>query len=546
LTRYKPTFSLMSGANDLSGDLIRAEIEDAITNRVPGFMIDIDSRFDKWDPLLWNDPITLSIDGQGILRGRIDIPDRGVEKAQGRILTLNGRGDAGALEDIQASIHVVNMTPKDIVNKIMNAYSAMRYSADPNITVQSNLAPDDITMGFLWKRKGLWAMLRDVSDALGAPVALGGKDTFFDLYVDVTDGFYFEPIGNRDSAVSIPANLETIRRHRIIDSLPVKNDIWVWGNESAGTIPLEMQVGYNGGVGDDRTDPWTEGNAADYKKGLGVDIISDEPTEHVIGSQSIRITTLVIMSNQRLYWYMPFPFGAPYPPGGSKWPGQDPAGGLNCYNETKMDETMGEINAVGFFIKCDTAFNLCLEVKDGTTGATAAGESVRYEPGMNFLFPPWNYVQRPFGPSAGFKPTNPTAPPTEMVDWANIAELRFVVYNYPYGMGTINIFFDGFRFIKPLVVRCPQVPASPATRRIQIEPVSNIASYALAKIYGNSVLENLMTPQHYYDFDNLGRVDIPVGYKFSLEGVQMLMREMSCIFSKDEGWIIKGRGFLQT
>lgn len=533
----------MSGANDLSGDLIRAEIEDAITNRVPGFTIDIDSRFDKWDPLLWNDPITLSIDGQGILRGRIDIPDRGVEKAQGRILTLNGRGDAGALEDIQASIHVVNMTPKDIVNKIMNAYSAMRYSADPNITVQSNLAPDDITMGFLWKRKGLWAMLRDVSDALGAPIALGGKDEFFDFYVDVTDGFYFEPIGNRDSAVSIPANLETMRRHRIIDSLPVKNDIWVWGNESAGTIPLEMQVGYNGGVGDDRTDPWTEGNAADYKKGAGVDIIADS-SDHVIGSQSIAVTTITILGTEKGYWYMPFPFGAPYPPGGSKWPSQDPAGGLNCYNETKMDETMGEINAIGFFMKADDALNLGIEVKDGTTGVTAMGDSVRYDPGF-VIWPDWNYVQLPFGPSAGFKPTKPSAP-TDVVDWSNIAEVRFAFTNYPWGLGVFIIWIDGLRFIKPLVVRCPQVPASPATRRIQIEPVSNIASYALAKIYGNSVLENLMTPQHYYDFDNLGRVDIPVGYKFSLEGVQMLMREMSCIFSKDEGWIIKGRGFLQT
>ena len=55
-----------------------------------------------------------------------------------------------------------------------------------------------------------------------------------------------------------------------------------------------------------------------------------------------------------------------------------------------------------------------------------------------------------------------------------------------------------------------------------------------------------MTAQHYYDFENLGRVDIPIGYKFSLEGVQMLMREMSYVFSKDEGWTIKGRGFLQT
>jgi len=43
----------------------------------------------------------------------------------------------------------------------------------------------------------------------------------------------------------------------------------------------------------------------------------------------------------------------------------------------------------------------------------------------------------------------------------------------------------------------------------------------------------------------LGCVDIPIGYKFSLEGVELLMREESYHLSKG-GCTIKGRGFEQT
>jgi hypothetical protein len=84
------------------------------------------------------------------------------------------------------------------------------------------------------------------------------------------------------------------------------------------------------------------------------------------------------------------------------------------------------------------------------------------------------------------------------------------------------------------------------TQRTHIRQATNIAKYDLAKIYAQALLENLMTPQRYYDFENLGRVDIPIGYKFSFEGVEVLMREENHEMSKDTGWIIKGKAFEAT
>jgi hypothetical protein len=518
------------------------DVEQAITNRAPSFRISLDNRFDKYSALLWNDPITLSIDGQGILKGRIDEPDRSISKKEGRVIELTGRGDAGAFEDILASLHVVNMTPKAIVEKIMAEYNNRKLSGDPGISIQSNRAPDNITMSFLWRRKNLWSMLRDVADQLGAPPDLGGIDQFFDFYVDPTDGLYFEEIGYRDSLVSIPANAETMKRTHRIDSLTVKNDIWLWGNSSAGTIPLEMQTGYVGaGL---RQDPWTENNPSDYLAGSNVNSITADASTKILGSYSIKIYGVLVFPDPtkpvKLYWYMPFPFGAPYPPGGSKWPGQDPAGGFNAYNEVSMTETMGEINAVGFFLRTDTPFDFLIEVKDGTSATVAQSQSAKVDPGgpfSNWFNPNWVYVQLPFGPSANYKNMSDK----DTIDWSNIAEVRFCCFISP-GVGTVNIWFDGFRFIKPLVVN----KSRGTTRRTFIHNASAFDSYTKAAIYCEALLENLENPQRYYDFENLGRVDIPIGYKFSLEGVQLVMRELSYHLSKDQGWIIKGRGFEQT
>lgn len=532
----------MSGANNLTNDTFKVEVEQAITNRVPAFRLSVDDRNAKWSGLGWNDPIEIGIEDTRILDGRLDEPRRDLDKKGGRIIYLSGRGNEGALQDVLSSLHFVNQTPQAIVGAIINEYAARKLANDPTIYIDSNLAPDTISMSFLFKRKSLWDMLSEVASALSAPVALGGVDQFFDFYISPGSGggFRFEPVGNRDSGVTIPPigypSGETKRRSHIIDSLPVKTDVWVWGNGSAGTLPLEMQTGYAApGV---RQDPWTENNADDYVKGDGVDLITNDNTEHVIGDWSIRITTLSIFGYGRFYWIMPFPFGGPYPPGGSKWPGQLPGYKLNCYNEVGMSETMGEISGIGFFLKTDTPFSLLIEVVD-EGNLRAQSESVRVEKGVNWYSPTWNYIQLPFGPSSNYK----TMSDTDVIDWSRIKEIRYCGFNFPYGLGTIQIAFDGLRFIKPLVVN--QTGGMP-TRRTLIQQETAITDYALAKVYAKALLENVVNPQQYFDFDNLGRVDIPIGQKFTFEGRELVMRELKYDFSKDEGWTIKGRGYEAT
>jgi len=56
------------------------------------------------------------------------------------------------------------------------------------------------------------------------------------------------------------------------------------------------------------------------------------------------------------------------------------------------------------------------------------------------------YVQLPFGPSANYKNMSEK----DSIDWSNIAEIRYCMFIHP-GVGTLNVCFDGFRFIKKTI-----------------------------------------------------------------------------------------------
>lgn len=526
------------GGTEAWEDTIKVDARRSITNQTGRFELALDDRFDKWNARQWNDAVIITIDGTRVLKGRIDELDRDVDKKSGKTIDISGRDDGGALQDIETSKHYVNQDVNGIISDIIDTYNTLKTVGDPAISIGSILpAPGTISMSFQFKRKPLWDMCQEIANALGAPPALGGLDTFHDFYVDPFDAFFFEPVGTRSSGVNLGGvgGPEIKKRRWTIDSLPVKTDIWVWGDGMAGTIPLVMQPGYSPAG---RADPWTEGNPEDFLKGTGVDIITTD-SDCLIGSSSIKIITLSIFSTERGYWYMPFPFGAPYPPGGSKWTAQPPRGVLNAYNETSLTETMGEIAAIGFFYKADTPHNLLLEVKD-IDSVLAQSEAVRIEKGVNWYAPEWNYVQLPFGPSANYKNMSDT----DVVDWTSIQEIRFVFFNYPYGLGTIQVLVDGFRFIKPLVVRAFQLAAP--TRRIRHVQETTLNSYSMARIYGEAYLENLKNPQQYYDILNIGRADIPAGYTFAAEGKTLLAREINYVMTKDEGWLISMKGFEQT
>jgi len=508
---------------------MRADVRRSITNQTGRFELEVDDRFDKWSGQIWNNSVIIGIDGTRVFKGRMDELIRDVEKKTGKVFYVSGRCDGGALQDTPFSKHYVMQDVNEIITDIINTYNDVKGSGDPAIGIGS-ISPSGLDMSFQFKRKPPWDMLQEIANALGAPVAMGGMDTYHDFYVDPFDSFFFEPVGQRTSGVNLGGigGPEIKKRKWTIDSLPVKTDIWIWGDNMAGAIPLEMEVGRYA----NRSDPWTEGNPSDFLKGTGVDIITTD-SDCLIGSTSIKIITLAIFAHERGYWYMPFPFGS------GKWPAQPPKGVLNTFNETKLDETMGEISAIGFFYKTDTPHNLLIEVKDWYD-VLAQSEGIRIEKGVNWYAPEWNYIQMPFGPSANYKNMSDK----DAVDWTSIKEIRYVFYNYPYGLGTIQCLFDGFRFIKPLVARANQGGAT--TRRIYHHQESTLNNYSMAKLYAEGLLENLMNPQQYYDITNIGRADIPAGYTFTAEGKSLLAREINYTLSKDQGWLVSLKGFEQT
>jgi len=557
LTRYAPSFSVQIAGYEASQDTFKVTARTAVTNLLGDFELQIDNRFGRWTGgsggiynVQWNDPVVITLDGNQVFKGRVDKPDDHVDKtSEGFVLKLTGRDDArrtnGALQDIVTSLHFVNQDVNSIVTQIINTYNSMKYAADPTINIASILpAAGTLNMTFLWRRKSLWTMLGEIADQLGAPVALGGLNTFYDFYVDQFDGFYFEPVGQRSTGVNLGGigNPEVKVRDYYKDSLPVKNDIWAWGQNSAGMIPLEIQPGWQA----TRADPWTENNSSDYGVGpigggIGSITLSDDSGTKIMGSYSIKIAGVVAsnpLGSIRFYWYMPFPFG------GTKWPGQPPGGALNSYNETSLTETMGEINGIGFFMRTDTPIDFLIEAKDGTNSILADSQQVHIDPGgwfSNWLNPEWVPVSIPFGPSAGYKIVTSGV---DSFDWSNVAEIRYVAYAN--GIGTINIWFDGFRFFKPLVANKALAAPSPATRRTQIVQATQVTSYLLLALYAQSILENQMYPQQYYEVTNIGRNDLKAGQTVGLEGKTVVIRELDYSFEKAAGWEIEGKFWEQT
>jgi len=537
--RYKPAFAITVGSDaTFHQDTMTVDVRQGITNMVPSFEMDTDNRFDRHSAVQWNDSVIISLDGTRVLKGRVDQPVRTVAKKGARTIHLTGRGDAGALQDLIISKHYApTQDVNALVTDLINTYNDKKGSADPTITIGSILpAPGTIQLGFLWRKKSVWDCFKAVGSALGAPVAIGGLDIFHDFYVDPFDAFYFEPIGQRSSGVNLGGigGKEIKKRDWTIDSLPVKNDIWVVGEGSAGTIPLTMQIGYNGGVGDDRTDPWSEGNAVEYGKGDNCNTITDDGTYKVIGSQSIKVVFTNIANGARGYFYMAFPFN-------TKWPAQPPYGLFNVYNDVDLVETMGEITGVGYFIRNPAAMDHLIEVKDGND-LLAQSEKVHLDaaPPSTWFTPVWKYVQLPFGPSANYKAMSET----DQFDWSQVQEVRFVFYGPNISAHvSIDMWFDGFRFIKPLVVNRS---SGATTKRNHIANETWINTYKNAKIWAQALLETMMNPQQYYDFENIGRADIPVGYKVTAEGKELLVRELRYQFAKDTGWIVTLKAFEAT
>jgi hypothetical protein len=551
--RFAPELSLTIAGTEVKDDIASLSCDFSVTDQVQGLEVELGNLADKYAALTPFDEIVLALNGTQRLYARADSCNPDYSKAGAKVFRVKGRQIAGsALQDIVASLQFVDEHPDDIVEGIIASYNASKGASDPTITIGNNLAPTDITMSPRWQRKSYWKMLQELQEALGGPVADGGADEFFDFWIGpaTTGDFYFENAGHEDSAIVVPDNSETTKGKRILDATAVKNDVWVWGNSQAGRIPLEMQLTDLTGL----ADTWTEGNAADYTasssptagatvenqtdSGLGLPYVK-------VGHQSIHLKGYRnFILEERATLHLAFPKAGI----GVIWPAQYPGGHFNAYNEVAMSESMGEFVGCHFWFKSNTNCVVLIQVTDGAGVVAYSSSGYGYQVGW---WPPkdagdWQELVFSFGPSANYSVVENTKP-LPIFNWSDVAEIAWVCkanWGQGYPNPNADYWFDGLYFVKPLVVNA--YSTSDGVRKSVHVAKDEIVNYASAKLIANALLEQQMKPQIYWDFEEIGRDDIPSGYRFTLGSTELLMREQRWQFSKEAGWILTGKAWEKT
>lgn len=557
MTRYAPDKTVTiggaqigGGGTDVSTDVMSIEMSNAITNVAGTFKIKLDDRRHRYSNGMFLainpfDQVIVEIDGTRVFKGRVESPVASHTKKEALTYEVEGRSDFGALVDAIDSKHVVNEDAHLILTEIKDLYNAKRLSHDPLVSTGSILpAADGHNLTFQWKRMSYQEMFIEVANQLGAPVALGGLNTYYDFWLSPTDALYFVPSGSLSSSVDLGfiPNIEQKEQKYTRDAYPVKNDVFVFCNMTGGRIPLGMQPGY---AGVSLVDSWTDNNAADWAAGVNILDIVDYPLTWLIGSSSIRIDIPDGVGHNRAYWKAVFPFG------GGKWPAQAPNNVLNAFNETSLTESTGQMAALTYYLwfaNYPGPFDHYIEVVDTAGNRAQSGSVTIYNatdvPGGGITggsgASGWQAVAFPFGPDANYALVGTS------FDWSSVQEIRFVIA--PKGttdnLNLLTVLFDGFAIVKPLVVEAAQVGAT--TRRVHVEAKAGITDWATGKRFAQSVLENLQSPQQYYDIKNIGRSDIQAGYTFKANSKTLVARSIDYKYSKTEGWLIDLKGWEAT
>jgi hypothetical protein len=514
-----------------------------------------------------------------MFKGRIEELQAIIDKKTegGMVFQISGRSDFSVLVDAICSQHAVQQTGSQIVTNTYQLQNSLALPLDPVLSIGNVEADNTNLLNFLWKRNSLQEMLRNVSQKLGAPSSQGGINQFYDFWVNPSDAFYFMPCAALSSNVNLgyptaAPNLEIQEGAFVTDANPVKNDIWIWGTNTAagaglGRIPLSMQPNFPGNKYDPNPypkDTWTEGTASLYGNSAPNRItISNNslPMNVAVGQASIKISYIkdpiagVIVTGPNVYWYMQFGTGSS-PNFNTLWPAQLPYSCMNTYNETGvMVEQMGQMSALVFFIKGATndyspsgslnllSFTFVVEVQD-FFGNIADSPVQTYNGVSNPSLNDFQVVAIPFGPESNYTLISSTSSPAYF-DWASVQQIRFIPTVSQLGVSSFYVWFDGFQIVKPLVVNCAD-PSAPSRRSIPMNK-SGILTYSDAVNYGEAQLETLRQPQVYYSIKNIGRNDIFGGYTVQAYGQTLIARELSYKFNKaSDGWLIDLKGWQAT
>jgi len=511
--------------------------------------------------------IQIAVDGTPLFLGMVDDPTDSGDKKKGYAREVKARGLAARWLDTFSSVHIRSNSAYDIAAQILNEYNNRRGAADPLISWKTNHAPINLSYPLFQRRESIQDMFRGLAQLLAAPPGyLGGADCMFDFYVDADGAASFVRVAE-EWAMKDGSHLQLNDNHRTITrretrGTPVKNDVWLWGGQTSGRLPLEMQDNY---MNQAPRDVWTENNSGDYgwgvENGAGTPTLSNSQEHVAFGSWAIKIM-MPQLSNPswRVYWYLPFPF--------NQWPiGQAPNGRLNCFNEapnyrekkwdgstwtnvTGMSEQMGEIQGIGFYLYSTASFDWYIELQDHFNHKVRTATE-RYDVG---LWPTayWKpYLNIPIGPSANMEGSENA---TEPFDWAAVKEIRWVCKNGP--AYSWPIWFDGLRFIKPLVIHYPDynmsgganpydepwhpAPAfgyrSSTSLSTEIVMEQSVDEWKVGKRIASSIYESKAYPQAYWTIEGFGVTECIPGQKFLFGPTELCMRENRFSITKDGGF----------
>ena len=284
---------------------------------------------------------------------------------------------------------------------------------------------------------------------------------------------------------------------------------------------------------------------------------------------AVEWSDLLNLGEDALYWGMRFD-RANYP--AAPWVGlcQQPRGRLNFYNNSQMDETMGQICGIQATIRVDMSLmeqwiSSLIGINDtfwvGAIDSQPVPMMMR-SPTMTYNdHSTWNQIGGvssasgwqsmffPLGPSSGgsLTPTEQNGRGSSVFNWDEVQEVIFAMdlgwltalsgaAGALAGVVSFDIYMCDMSFVKQVVAE--GIPKSAKTTRSVIVTDTTIPNYMFASNKANSYALSLAIPQSYIDYDIFGRPDLQAGHVFKAEGLKLLIRESSTTVTKDAGYSV--------
>ena len=237
-----------------------------------------DDNFDTWAGLGEYQPVTFAINGTRIFKGRIDTVIRHYDKSKagGYLTTVSGRDDGGALQDAIISAAYTDYvagtyiggslqtsSPENILGNILAKYIAQKAANDPTITLDTvdfGSAAAGYSYALKLDRQSAWHSTELLCQTVEGKLAQTKTPVYLDFWVNESDQLNVTQTGEivqRNQHRNLRRRLHQSSRNWTQDALPLKNDIWVYGDAKGGILPLDSDPYYLATIGDTMTSPPT-------------------------------------------------------------------------------------------------------------------------------------------------------------------------------------------------------------------------------------------------------------------------------------------------